>query len=70
VAFAVGKAVGGAVDRNRVRRRLRAAVREHVDRFEPGSAYLIGAGREALSMSFPDLCRALVAVLDPSGGRP
>lgn len=30
VGFAVGKALGGAVERNRIRRRMRAAVRKHL----------------------------------------
>lgn len=30
VGFAVGKLLGGAVERNRIRRRMRAAVRKHL----------------------------------------
>jgi ribonuclease P protein component len=47
VAFAVGKGMGGAVVRNRARRRLRAAVRE-LQRQErlPTGAYLLGATAE------------------------
>ena len=40
VAYAVGRGVGGAVVRNRVRRRLRAATRAHAAEFVPGHAYL------------------------------
>ena len=43
VAYAVGRRVGGAVARNRVRRRLRAATRAHAGELEPGRAYLVGA---------------------------
>jgi ribonuclease P protein component len=42
VAYAVGRRAGGAVARNRVRRRLRAATRAHASELEPGRAYLIG----------------------------
>ena len=42
VAYAVGRKAGGAVARNRVRRRLRAATRAHAIEFEPGRAYLVG----------------------------
>ena len=52
VAFAVGRQVGPAVVRNRVRRRLRAAARE-LD-LRPG-AYLVGAGPEAVGLSYPEL---------------
>ncbi len=57
VAYAIGRPVGGAVLRNRVRRRLRAVVAEF-DRndglLEPG-AYLIAAGREAADLPFETL---------------
>ena len=38
VAYAVRRAVGGAVERNRLRRRLRATVRELEPELEPGGA--------------------------------
>ena len=42
VAYAVGRRAGGAVARNKVRRRLRAATRAHARELEPGCAYLVG----------------------------
>ena len=42
VAYAVGRSVGGAPVRNRVRRRLRALARTHADQLAPGW-YLVGA---------------------------
>ena len=58
VAYAVGSGVGGAVARNRVRRRLRAAVRVHADALRGGDAYLVAAGvREAVTMPFDELAR-------------
>jgi ribonuclease P protein component len=57
VAFAVGRAVGGAVERNRLRRRLRAVLAE-VD-LTPGT-YLVSAGPAASALSHQEL-RALVA---------
>ena len=59
VAYAVGRRVGGAVQRNRLRRRLRAVVGELGGQLRPG-AYLIGAGPEAKIVSFGEL-RAKVA---------
>jgi ribonuclease P protein component len=56
VAFSVSRRAGGAVDRNRIRRRLRAAMRDHAATLPPG-AYLVGAGREALTMPFVELHR-------------
>ena len=52
VAYAVSRALGGAVDRNRVRRRLRAVVR-NTD-LEPG-AYLVAVAPAAAELSFADL---------------
>jgi len=43
------------VQRNRARRRLRAALRELGDELEPGTAYLVGAGPEVLTLPWPDL---------------
>jgi ribonuclease P protein component len=42
VAYAVGRSAGNAVDRNRVRRRLRALVHAHAAELAPGW-YLLGA---------------------------
>ena len=56
VAFAVGKPVGPAVVRNRLRRRLRAIIAD-VDP-APGT-YLVSAGPAARTLSDQDL-RALV----------
>jgi ribonuclease P protein component len=55
VAYAVGRRVGGAVVRNRVRRRLRASVARHRAELRPGASYLIGAGRDAATMPFTEL---------------
>jgi ribonuclease P protein component len=59
VSYAVSRRVGVAVERNRVRRRLRAAVYAHADALEPGRSYLFGAGREALTMPFESLRRCV-----------
>jgi ribonuclease P protein component len=59
VAYAVGRGVGGAVVRNRVRRRLRAATRVHAAELVPGHAYLVGATAAAARSSYADLSTAL-----------
>ena len=69
VAYAVGKRVGPAVVRNRVRRRLRAATTARRAELMPGAAYLFGAGPMAASASFAELDAAmseLLAVADRS----
>ena len=68
VAYAVGKRVGKAVVRNRLRRRLRAAV-EGVDGLSPG-AYLVAADAAASGLSYEDLrTRVATAMTAASGER-
>ena len=52
VAYALGRALGPAVARNRLRRQLRAALR---DRRLPPGLYLIGAQPTAVSQSLSEL---------------
>ena len=69
VAFAIGRRVGPAVVRNRLRRQLRSCVREAASSLPPG-AYLIGVAPDAIHLSFEDLRmtlhRALDAVTSPA----
>ncbi len=62
VAYAVGKAVGPAVTRNRVRRRLRAIARE-LDL--PSGIYLLSVGPEAAALDFPTLSAHVRAASAP-----
>lgn len=72
VGYAIGKVVGGAVVRNRVRRRLQAAVAAVAPRLGPGT-YLVGAGPAAATASYAELAgalhTALVALPGPGGLR-
>jgi len=62
VAYAVGRRAGGAVERNRLRRRLRAAVDEVAGTLPPG-AYLVAAGRGAVGLPFEDLKAHVTAAM-------
>ena len=62
MGYAVGKVVGNAVTRNRVRRRLQAAVAAVAADLGPGD-YLIGAGPGAATAAYAELSGALVAAL-------
>jgi ribonuclease P protein component len=66
VAFAVGRTVGNAVVRNRVRRRMRAAVREHGALLEPGWGYLVRVGPAGANATYGDLSTTLRALLEAS----
>lgn len=63
--FVVGKAHGGAVVRNRVRRRLRAALRElqAADRL-PRGTYLVGATADAATLPWSELVQHLGGAVD------
>jgi ribonuclease P protein component len=62
VAYAVPRAVGGAVERNRLRRRLRAAVRDLDRELVPGGRYLLSAGPAAMTSTPTELRDTLRAV--------
>ena len=56
VGFTVSKKVGNAVERNRVRRRLREVVRQTgAERVRPGHDYVLIGRRAALAMPFDRL---------------
>jgi ribonuclease P protein component len=69
VAYGVGRTVGGAVARNRARRRLRAGVAANESKLLPGAAYLVSTGPEVLTMPFDRLVDTLGALFDASGSR-
>jgi ribonuclease P protein component len=66
VAYAITKSTGTAVVRNRIRRRLRAAVDRHADELDASRAYLIGGDRRVLHASFPTIDRAVSDLLRAS----
>lgn len=74
VGFTASRKVGGAVERNRTKRRLRAvAARILPDLGKPGTDYVIIGRRETATMPFDalecDLRRAVTKVLDSKGKR-
>jgi ribonuclease P protein component len=62
VAYTIGRGVGPAVVRNRVRRRLRMLIREAAPKLRPG-AYLIGVRPPAVLLKYDELQEALSKVL-------
>ena len=60
----MGRNVGTAVVRNRVRRRLRAALRELLAAGRlPGGTYLVGAGATVATLPWDDLVAELDALI-------
>jgi len=67
VAYAVSKRFGAAVQRNRMRRRLRSAIDLLSGQIPPG-AYLVTTQPEALSMRFEELIHSLDDCLARASG--
>jgi len=71
--FVVPRAVGGAVVRNRVRRRLRHLVRERLAALPPGAMLVVRAQPDSADASYAqlgaDLDAALAAVRTPRRAR-
>jgi ribonuclease P protein component len=73
VAFALGRALGPAVTRNRLRRQLRALCRELDQRSElPPGLLLIGAKPAAIELTFDQLEIELLSMVRQltDGSRP
>ncbi len=63
IGLTVSKKVGNSPERNRVKRRLREAVRSCSDAFRPRHDYVLIGRREALSLPFATLLRDLEQLL-------
>ena len=63
MAFSLGRALGPATIRNRLRRRLRAILREQQSTL-PGGMLLIGANPRAVELTFEQLRRELEQLLE------
>ena len=57
IGFTVPRALGKAVVRNRIRRRVREAVRSYVDRLNPQWSIVINPRRKAFDAPMPELRR-------------
>jgi ribonuclease P protein component len=67
LGLTVPRALGGAVVRNRIKRRLREAFRMHRSRFGPQWDIVLNPRRAALTAPFPEIERALQRVIEKCG---
>jgi ribonuclease P protein component len=67
VGLSTPRTLGGAVQRNRVRRRLRELMRERLEEIGPGWDLLLIARPEAAAASHAELRAALGSLLERSG---
>lgn len=66
-AIAVSARIGGAVVRNRVRRRIREAIRRQLDNVQPGWDLLFVARDKAATASYQELESAVADLLARAG---
>jgi ribonuclease P protein component len=59
----VGKVLGKAHERNRIKRRMREALRRHIDLLPAGSDLILHPQRVVLSMEFAKLEAEVVRIL-------
>lgn len=67
VAYSISRKVGGAVVRNRWRRRLRAIVAGAAPELTPG-AYLIGLSPDVATLTYHELRDRVVATMTRASG--
>jgi ribonuclease P protein component len=63
IGFTVTKQMGNSPQRNRIRRRLRAAAKACANGFEPQHDYVLVGRREALSIPYGQLVTDLAAAI-------
>lgn len=68
VAYAISRRAGGAVVRNRIRRRLRAVVRD-LGTDLPAGTYLLSAGAEAATLPYTELRATVSEAVHAATGR-
>ncbi len=64
IGFTVGRALGGAVDRNRMKRRLREAVRMHYPGSDIAVDVVINPKKSLLKAEFSELLKQIERAFD------
>lgn len=68
VGLTVGKVIGKAHERNRIKRRMRDIVRRHLDLLPPGCDLILHPRRVVLSIEFAKLEAELIRILKQAQG--
>jgi len=64
VGLTVGKVLGKAHERNRIKRRLREVLRRHIDKLPAGCDLILHPQRSVLTMEFTKLDAEIVRILE------
>ncbi len=67
LGFVAGRSVGGAVERNRAKRRLRACLADCLERISPGWDLIFLARKPLDQAGFAEICSAVRVVLKKAG---
>jgi ribonuclease P protein component len=67
VGLTVGKVLGKAAQRNRIKRRMREALRRHLDLLPQGFDLIFHPRRNVLTMEFAQLEAEIVRILEQAG---
>jgi len=67
VGLTVGKVIGKAHERNRIKRRMRDALRRHVDMLPKGCDLILHPRRIVLALEFAKLEAEIVRILQQAG---
>jgi ribonuclease P protein component len=67
LGFTVGRVLGGAVERNRIKRRLREAVRMHRPQDPPAFDVVVNPKKSALRTEFSELCSEISRAFEVIG---
>jgi len=68
VGLTAGKVLGKAHERNRIKRRMREALRRHLDLLPPGCDLILHPRRAVLTLEFPKLETEVVRILQQAKG--
>ena len=68
IGFTTPRALGKAVARNRIKRRMREAVRSQLDRLNPQWSIVINPRRKAMEAPWPDLAREVERLFQRCNG--
>ncbi len=63
IGLTVGKVIGKSHERNRIKRRMREAIRRHVEEIPPGCDLILHPRRSILTIEFPKLEAELMRIL-------
>ena len=68
IGFTTPRALGKAVVRNRIRRRVREAVRLHLEQLSPEWSIVFNPRRQAMEATFPELEREVLRLFHRCSG--